>query len=44
MKIGKKAAQYDYPDSILQLFCYMRVYFHLPYRQTEGVVKAHAGK
>ena len=21
----------------------MRIYFHLPYRQTEGVVKAHAG-
>jgi hypothetical protein len=22
----------------------MRAYFHLPYRQTEGVVRAHAGK
>ena len=22
----------------------MRVYFHLPYRQTEGVVRAHADK
>jgi hypothetical protein len=22
----------------------MRVYFHLPYRQTEGIVRDHAGK
>ena len=27
-----------------QLLGYMRAYFHLPYRQTEGVVRAHAGK
>jgi hypothetical protein len=41
---GKKGAQYDYPNSFVQLLGYMRVYFHLPYRQTEGVVRAHAGK
>ena len=32
-----------YPDSFIQLLGYMRVYFHLPYRQAEGVVIAHAG-
>ena len=30
---------YDYPDSFMQLLGYMRAYFHLPYRQTQGVVK-----
>jgi hypothetical protein len=44
MNNGKKGAQYDYPDSFVQLLGYMRVYFHLPYRQTEGVVRAHANK
>lgn len=44
MNNGKKGAQYDYPNSFVQLLGYMRVYFHLPYRQTEGVVRAHAGK
>jgi hypothetical protein len=34
----------DYPDSFVQLLGYMKAYFHLPFRQTEGgvVVKAHA--
>ena len=38
MNDGKRGAQYHYPDSFIQLLGYMRVYFHLPYRQTEGVV------
>src|SRR5215211_8695756 len=38
-KVGEP---YDYPDSFIQLLGYMRVYFHLPYRQTEGLVRAHA--
>ena len=42
MNDGKKGAQYDYPDSFIQLLGYMRIYFHLPYRQAEGVVRAHA--
>lgn len=33
MNNGKKGAQYDYPDSFVQLLGYMRVYFHLPYRR-----------
>jgi hypothetical protein len=43
MNDGKRGAQYHYPDSFIQLLGYMRVYFHLPYRQAEGVVMAHAG-
>jgi hypothetical protein len=43
MNNGKRGAQYHYPDSFIQLLGYMRVYFHLPYRQAEGVVLAHAG-
>lgn len=43
MNNGKRGAQYLYPDSFIQLLGYMRAYFHLPYRQAEGVVMAHAG-
>jgi transposase len=43
MNDGKRGAQYHYPDSFIQLLGYMRIYFHLPYRQAEGVVMAHAG-
>ena len=42
MNHGKVGEPYDYPDSFIQLLGYMRVYFHLPYRQTEGVVISHA--
>ena len=42
MNHGKVGEPYDYPDSFMQFLGYMRVYFHLPYRQTEGVVIAHA--
>jgi hypothetical protein len=33
-----------YPGSFVQLLGYIRAYFYLPYRQTEGggVLKAHA--
>jgi hypothetical protein len=41
---GKEGASYRYPNSFVQLLGYMRAYFHLPYRQTGGVVRAHAGK
>ena len=44
MNYGKKGVQYYYPDSFVELLGYMRVYFHLPYRQTEGVVRAHANE
>jgi len=44
MNEGKRGAAYYYPDSFVQLLGYVKAYFHLPYRQTEGVVKAHAAK
>jgi len=44
MNNGKKGEPYLYPDSFIQPLGYMRVYFHLPYRQTEGVVRVHASK
>ena len=44
MNHGKVGEPYDYPDSFIQLLGYMRAYFHLPYRQTQGVVIAHASK
>ncbi len=43
MNEGKEGASFRYPHSFVQLLGYMRAYyFHLPYRQTEGVVRAHA--
>ena len=44
MNEGKVGEPYAYPDSFIQLLGYMRAYFHLPYRQTQGVVIAHASK
>ena len=38
----KKGRKFVYPDSFIKLLGYLRVYFHLPYRQTEGIVRAHA--
>jgi Transposase DDE domain len=43
MNDGKEGASYIYPNSFVQLLGYMRAYFHLPYRQTEGVVRAYTG-
>ena len=39
---GKEGRKFVYPDSFIKLLGYMRAYFHLPYRQTEGVVREHA--
>ena len=44
MNEGKVGEPYGYPDSFMQLLSYMRAYFHLPYRQTQGVVIAHTSK
>ena len=43
MNNGKEGASYRYPNSFVQLLGYVRAYFHLPYRQTEGVVRAYTG-
>jgi hypothetical protein len=40
MNKGKVGEPYHYPNSFLLLVGYTRVYFHLPYRQTEGIVRA----
>ena len=42
MNEGKVGRKFVYPDSFIKLLGYMRAYFHLPYRQTEGIVRAHA--
>jgi hypothetical protein len=42
MNQGKRGAACGYHDSFVQLLGYVKAYFHLPYRQTEGVVRAHA--
>jgi hypothetical protein len=42
MNEGKEGRKFAYPDSFIKLLGYMRAYFHLPYRQTEGVVREHA--
>ena len=44
MNKGKEGRKFVYPDSFIKLLGYMRAYFHLPYRQTEGVVREHASK
>ena len=41
MNEGKEGRKFVYPDSFIKLLGYMRAYFHLPYRQTEGGVRAH---
>ena len=42
MNKSKEGRKFVYPDSFIKLLGYMRAYFHLPYRQTEGIVRAHA--
>jgi Transposase DDE domain len=41
MNMNKEGRKFVYPDSFIKLLGYIRVYFHLPYRQTEGVVQEH---
>jgi Transposase DDE domain len=42
MNKDKEGRKFVFPDSFIKLLGYMRTYFHLPYRQTEGVVREHA--
>ena len=42
MNEGKEDRKFVYPESFIKLIGYMRAHFHLPYRQTEGIVRAHA--
>ncbi len=40
----KGGRKYRYPNSLILFIGCIRVYFHLPYRQTEGIIKATTGK
>src|SRR3989304_6699676 len=40
MNARKEGGRYVYPEIFVRLLGYMRVLFHLPYRQTEGFLKA----
>ena len=40
MNENKKGRRFVYPDSFILAVGYIRVCFHLPYRQTEGIIKA----
>jgi hypothetical protein len=40
MNKNKNGKKYKFPDSFILVIGYIKVYFHLPYRQTEGIIKA----
>ena len=42
MNQGKIGEPFHYPNTFLILLGYAKVYFHLPYRQTEGIAQGHA--
>src|SRR6476646_1626597 len=42
MNKDKVGEPFHYPDTIVLLLGYAKVYFHLPYRQTEGIAQGHA--
>ena len=42
MNKDKVGEPFSYPDTFLLLLGYAKVYFHLPYRQTEGIAQGHA--
>ena len=44
MNENKNGKKYKFPDSFILIISHIRVYFHLPYRQTEGIMKATVGK
>ena len=42
MNQGKIGEPFHYPNTFLLLLGYAKTYFHLPFRQTEGIVQGHA--
>lgn len=42
MNKDKVGEPFSYPNTFLLLLGYAKVYFHLPYRQTEGIAQGHA--
>lgn len=43
MNRDKPGEPFHYPNTLVLMLGYAKAYFHLPYRQTEGIVKSHAG-
>jgi hypothetical protein len=42
MNKDKVGEPFPYPNTVLLLLGYAKAYFHLPYRQTEGIAQGHA--
>ena len=42
MNKDKVGEPFHYPNTFLLLLGYAKAYFHLPYRQTEGITQGHA--
>ncbi len=42
MNQGKVGEPFRYPNTFILLLGYAKAYFHLPYRQTEGIAQGHA--
>ena len=42
MNQGKIGEPFHYPNTFLLLLGHAKAYFHLPYRQTEGIAQGHA--
>jgi hypothetical protein len=40
MNKNKKGKPFTFPDSFILVIGYIRLLFHLPYRQTEGIINA----
>ena len=40
MNENKNGKKYKFPDSFILVIGHIRLCFHLPYRQTEGIIKA----
>src|SRR4051794_18508436 len=40
MNENKNGKKYKFPDSFILVIGHIRVYFHIQYRQTEGIIKA----
>ena len=44
MSKNKEGKAHLYPDSFILAIGCIRYYFHLPYRQTEGIIKVAGGR
>ena len=44
MNHNKRGRKFDYPDSFMKLLGYVRVYFGLPFRQTEGMIRVYCNR